>query len=121
MFKIEGTTIFLTRSDYAEATVTLWQGDTQYTPTGSDTVTFALKHKTMTVGGKRYVDETPLIMRSIPISTMLLQLYPGDTKDLDFGEYVYDIELVHDGKPDTFINNAKMIILPEVLDYVPEG
>lgn len=122
MFKIEDTTIYITRADYGETTVSCWEDDeTQYIPSGSDTVTFALKHRQMTAGGKRYVDTEPIFKKVIPIDTMLLSFLPEDTKDLDFDEYVYDIELVHDNKPDTFINNARFIVLPEVLDYESEG
>lgn len=51
----------------------------------------------------------------IPTSTMILHLDPEDTKDLGFGEYVYDVELTFaNGDVDTFINNAKFILAPEV-------
>ena len=62
-----------------------------------------------------YRDSEPVINKQIPIDTMLLEFDPSDTKSLDFGDYVYDIEITfEDGSVDTFINNAALIIKPEV-------
>ena len=45
---------------------------------------------------------------------MLLELESADTKDLRFGEYVYDIEYTDvNGRPDTFIR-AKFLLAEEV-------
>lgn len=118
MFQIDGTTIKLTRADYAEIAVTIYDGTQVYNPSGSDTVTFAMKHATMKAGGKQYADTTPIITKTIPIETMVLTMLPEDTAGLDFDTYKYDMEIVKDGKPDTFINNADFVILPEVLDHV---
>ena len=62
-----------------------------------------------------YKDPVPLIEKDIPISTMILNLEPEDTKPFGFGEYVYDIELTFaNGLVDTFINNETFILAPEV-------
>jgi hypothetical protein len=46
---------------------------------------------------------------------MILHLEPDDTKGLGFGEYVYDVELTFaNGDVDTFINNARFSLVPEV-------
>jgi uncharacterized membrane protein YkoI len=46
---------------------------------------------------------------------MILELEPSDTKILDFGSYVYDIEITFkDGTVDTFITEANFKITPEV-------
>ena len=45
----------------------------------------------------------------------MLHLEPNDTKTLDVGEYVYDIQLTtSDGDVDTFIAMAKLILTEEV-------
>ena len=56
-----------------------------------------------------------MIYRAIPIDTMLLVLYPTDTQTLEFGTYVYDIQLTKaNGDVDTFITASKFKITAEV-------
>jgi uncharacterized membrane protein YkoI len=46
---------------------------------------------------------------------MILTIEPEDTQDLDFGTYVYDIQItLADGTVDTFIADAKFNIGVEV-------
>jgi hypothetical protein len=46
---------------------------------------------------------------------MLLVIYPEDTKELEFGSYVYDIQLTKaNGDIDTFITASKFKITAEV-------
>lgn len=60
-------------------------------------------------------DETPLLIKEIPIDTMILTLNPEDTKHLPFGKYVYDIELTKaTGEVDTFITKAILKLTEEV-------
>lgn len=55
------------------------------------------------------------MVKDIPIDTMKLILEPGDTKALDFGKYVYDIQLTKvTGEVDTFITKGSMKITEEV-------
>lgn len=62
-----------------------------------------------------YNDETPLLIKEIPIDTMILTLNPEDTKHLPFGKYVYDIELTKaTGEVDTFITKAILKLTEEV-------
>ena len=115
MYRIDGTSVWLTRGDTFETTVTIKQADgTTYTPSGSDEVTFGLKRALFTNGGKEFADTTPLISKTIPIATMTLTLLPTDTEKLSFGKYKYDIQLTHNGEVSTFIENADFIITPEV-------
>lgn len=114
--KIEGNKITMTRGDtlIAEVFITDSHGDPYY-PESGDSIRFALKRPIMTSGNKEYKDREPLIVKTIPINTMILQIDPVDTKPLDFGKYVYDIELTYaNGNVDTFITTAPFELSPEV-------
>jgi len=117
-FKIEDNKITLTRGDTFITEVRIYQDDNRteaYTPAQGDSVRFALKSPKMTSGNRAYRDEEPLILKDIPISSMILQLDPEDTKPLDFGEYVYDMELTKaNGVVSTFITETPFILTPEV-------
>lgn len=104
MYSIDKRTkqITLTRGDsfYAEVGILYKIGKLPYTPVSTDTIRFALK--------KNYDDETPLLTKPIPYDTLILHLAPADTKDLPFGEYVYDVQLTDkNGEVDTFIAGRK--------------
>ena len=101
--------IRLTRGDSFYATVSMRHKLTgqKYVPVEGDSIRFALK--------KTYSDATPIITKTIPTDTLLLELSPQDTENMAFGEYVYDIELTKaDGDVDTFIAEAVFELLPEV-------
>ena len=107
-FKVRKNTIFLTRGDTFKAQLTINYPDgSVYTPKEGDSIRFALK--------ENIEDEECLILRDIPIDTMLLILYPEDTKELEFGNYVYDIQLTKaNGDVDTFITASKLKLTAEV-------
>ena len=107
-YSVSGTTITLTRGDTFKAVVSITQQDgSPYVPTSGDKVRFAMKAK--------YEDQDPLLVKDIPIDTMRLTLNPEDTKNFDFGKYVYDIQLTkEDGTVDTFITKATIKITEEV-------
>lgn len=114
-FQITGTTIRLTRGDSFYCAVGMSQGSTPYAPAQGDVVRFALKRNRLTPGGGAFVDKRPLIVKTIPNDTMILHLEPEDTAGLEFGEYVYDIEIKFaDGDVDTFITAAPFFIEKEV-------
>ncbi len=114
-YSVDGTTIRLTRGDSLILQVVIVRNDEIYVPQQGDTVTFALKRNIMNPERTRYLDRKPLIFKNIPIDTLKLQLNSEDTKFLDFGNYVYDIEIVFaDGFVDTFIADAIFILTPEV-------
>lgn len=96
-YSITGTTITLTRGDTFEALVSATKKDgTPYIPVEGDVIRFAMK--------ENYDDARPLLVKEIPIDTMMLMLEPSDTADLNFGKYVYDIQLTKaNGKVDTFL------------------
>lgn len=100
--------IFLTRGDTFKAVLTITYPDGSiYTPIEGDSIRFAMK---------RDVDDTEcLILKDIPIDTMMLQLDPADTKELEFGSYIYDIQLTKaNGDVDTFITASKLKLTVEV-------
>lgn len=109
MQKITGKRIVLTRGDTLKATVTMLKPDgTEYTPESGDSIRFAMK--------KSFSDETVLVEKSIPNDTLLLKLDPEDTKNLDFGSYVYDVQLTYaNGDVDTFIDRASIELTEEVI------
>lgn len=107
-YSVSGTTITLTRGDSFVADISITDQDGQpYIPVEGDAIRFAMKTS--------YEDVSPLLVKNIPIDTMKLILDPLDTKDLNFGKYVYDIELTKEnGEVDTFITKAVMKITEEV-------
>ena len=107
-FRVRNNAIYLTRGDTFRAILTITYPDgSVYTPKEGDQIRFALKESVE--------DEECLIWRDIPIDTMMLVIYPGDTKELDFGTYVYDIQLTKaNGDVDTFITASKFKITAEV-------
>lgn len=71
-YNITGTTITLTRGDTFEALVSATKRDgTQYIPVEGDVIRFAMK--------ENYDDPRPLLVKDIPIDTMMLTLEPQDT------------------------------------------
>ncbi len=115
MYSIKGTTITLTRGDTFVTTISLKRGSATYTPVYGDTIRFALKDPDMNARKTAWVDDTVLINKDIPINTMELKLDPEDTKELDFGQYRYDMQITFaNGDVDTFIENAVFILNPEV-------
>ena len=115
MFEIDkNNNITMIRGDSVRVKVECYEDDEhtiEYIPVNGERVRFALK--------KRYTDSTPLLLKEIPIDSMLLRIDPEDTKDLDFGpyngKYKYDIEITRlDGFIDTFIARKDFTILEEV-------
>lgn len=109
-YRIDGTTIYLTRGDTLEARVEAILPDSEgesYIPKEGDSIRFAMKAD--------YEDPEPLLLKDIPTDTMMLVLDPDDTKHLPFGKYVYDIQLTYaGGKTDTFIPKGRLRLTEEV-------
>lgn len=107
-YSVKGTTITLTRGDTFAAIITIRKpGGEEYRPSGGDKVIFSAK--------KRITDTNVLITKNVPIDTMKLILEPSDTKGLEFGKYLYDIQLeTEDGTVDTFITKSDLVITEEV-------
>lgn len=104
MIKVQGTTIIMTRGDTMKIHFSL--GD--YIPKEGDVIKFGMK--------KDFCDSECLIEKVIPNDTTILQIEHDDTKDLDFGTYVYDCEITFaNGEVNTFISKAVFKITEEVI------
>ena len=116
MQRIEGTEIHLTRGDTLYLAIDIQnENDTPYTPEDGDRLRFVMKHRDMDPNRRAYRDKEPLVEKEIPIQTMILKLDPSDTKPLNFGNYVYDIEFTSaNGDVSTIINNALFEVVAEV-------
>ena len=107
-YSVLGTTITLTRGDTFMADITInKQDNTPYIPVEGDSVRFAMKCS--------YEDAEPILTKDIPNDSLKLILEPKDTKELAFGQYIYDIQLTKaSGEVDTFITKAKLKLTEEV-------
>lgn len=113
--KVKKNEIKLTRGDTMRLKVVIKKDGVEYTPQEGDVVRFALEHDTLNSTGTEYTDPEPLILKGVPIDTMILMLNPADTKDLGFGRYVYDLEITFaDGTVDTFITAMPFNLTEEV-------
>ena len=113
--KIKNNKIEHTRGDSLELLVEVTINGEHYDPVEGETVRFAVKHKILNGTKTDYADAEPLILKDIPIGTMLLQLDPEDTKPLGFGTYVYDCEITFtDGRVKTFIPPTEFKLTEEV-------
>lgn len=114
MYKLENNTIYLTRGDTLQIQLAIMQDDAVYTPVEGDSIRFALKRSLLNQNKTRYLDKEPLILKNIPIDTLILQLDSKDTASLNFGKYDYDIEItMANGRKDTFIKDM-LYLEPEV-------
>ena len=100
--------IILTRGDTLTLTVELTKDGETYTPEEGDVIRFAVSNVYKTQFGYEL-----LISKTIPNDTLTFTV-PSDETELDYKEYVYDIEVTHsDGCVDTFIS-ARLKITGEV-------
>lgn len=107
MQRVYGNTITLTRGDTFKANIVIKKAGEVYVPQEDDVIRFAMK--------KKYTDAAVLIEKEIQHDTLLLQIDPQDTASLDFGPYVYDIQMTYaNGDVDTFIANAILNLTEEV-------
>ena len=97
---IDGSEITLTRGDTFKTVITINNHDGEvYQPQDGDVVRFALNKKY-----KKDNEEPPLILKFLDNEDLLLELTPEDTKNLKYGDYVYDIEItLSNGEVYTFI------------------
>ena len=107
-YSVKKNTIYLTRGDTFRATIALKDAEGEiYTPIEGESIRFAMK--------KHYEDETPLLLKTVPIDTLELVILPADTKELPFGDYVWDMQITREnGDVDTFITKAQLVLTEEV-------
>lgn len=108
MFSVKNNKITITRGDTGRVKITLYNDlGEEYTPEENDVIRFAAK--------KNYSDEEPAIFIVIPNDTLTLEITPEDTKSLEFGNYVYDLQITFaDGSVNTFVTKASLRIEEEV-------
>lgn len=108
MVSIKNNRITMTRGDTCRMKINLSDADGgTYTPQEGDEIRFAAK--------KTYADEEPVIFKTVPLDTMTLELAPEDTKSLDFGTYVYDMQItMADGTVNTFVTKGYLKLDEEV-------
>lgn len=110
-YSVKGTNVTITRGDAFSANICIYQPNGKlYNLVEGDIVQFAMKKSTK--------DTTILILKDIPKETMKLVLNPDDTKELDFGTYMYDIQLKKaTGEVHTFITKSYFtVVSSEVLN-----
>ena len=105
MLEITNGNIKLTRGDTAYLTVSVNIGDEPYTVKTDDVLTMTVKAD--------YNDE-PLIEKKLR-GTTTFHIEPKDTKGLEFGTYVYDVEITPaNGDNFTIIADKKFKVTNEV-------
>ncbi len=105
LFNVINNNISIIRGDSAtvKLSVTDANGD-PYTILGTDTVTMMVRQT-----------PTSEVVISKTFSDAQISIAPSDTEDLPYGNYVYDVQLVHNnGWTDTIIPVHGFTILPEV-------
>lgn len=107
-YSVKKTTIYLTRGDTFRAVISLKDAEGEiYTPVAGESIRFAMKND--------YGDAEPLLLISVPIDTLELVIRPEDTKELPFGNYVWDMQITRaNGDIDTFITKAQLVLTEEV-------
>ena len=100
MLKVIGKKIFITRGDTAYITVNVYAPDgSEYVLQEGDKLWFAVKRKTT---DKDYLISPKELSIGINPSTgkqeAVLSIFPQETKNLDFGSFVYDVSLVNTAK-----------------------
>lgn len=103
MFKIQNNIIYITRGDTGIFDISILDSNKQeYILKENDTLTFTVKEDTVTVD--------ILIQKT----GKKITIEPNDTANLLYGDYIYDVQLIHDGIVDTIITPNKFSVCQEV-------
>ena len=108
MKKVSNNKITLTRGDTCRIKLSLKDSSGEdFVPGDGDVIRFAAK--------RHYSDPEPVIYIIVPNDTLILEIKPEDTKNLDFGTYVYGMQITFkDGTIDTFVSKSMLRIEEEV-------
>lgn len=122
MVRVTGKTITMTRGDSAHIEIQMeYEGGMSYEALRGDVIRFTVK--------KNYDDPTPLILIDIEpyvpegeememIESVELHILPSHTRDLNYGSYKFDIQLLRvNGDIDTFIDKGTLTLTEEVGKY----
>lgn len=107
MLRIEDGYIYLTRGDTAYLNVAITNQDgTAYVPRTIDTLTLTLK--------KNIADTVPALQKIADYSARFT-LLPDDTRALDYGKYLFDVQLeTAESEIFTVISKSNFYITEEV-------
>lgn len=111
MINIDGNkNITMTRGDTFACTIILKKNGETYIPESGDVIRFAMAKVYKGKAGYKL-----LIEKIIDNSTLLWKLDPEDTADLEYGKYVYDLQMTYaDGTVETFADKKKLTLTEEV-------
>lgn len=122
MLKVKDNTITMTRGDSAHIEIQMeYEGGVSYEALRGDVIRFTVK--------KNYGDTTPLIVIDIEpyvpdgedmelVESVELHILPSHTRDLEYGSYRFDIQLLRiNGDIDTFIDKGTLTLTEEVGRY----
>ena len=106
MYKVTGNAIVMTRGDTVTLELSIKKDNgEEYELYNGDSVVLSLKKS---VEDEEYVFQKTFVEKRIVIEH-------DDTKDLEFGEYVYDVQLTYnDGQIATIITPSKLYLDKEV-------
>ena len=106
MIDVKGTSIYLTRGDTLRIQLSITKNGEPYELQDGDIITFSLKKK---------INDKECILQKTIGADYLLEIEPEETKDLNFGQYIYDIQMEYaDGTIDTFITPSNFTLTDEV-------
>lgn len=104
MLKVSGNKVYLTRGDTGTFQLSVKDADNHDYDFSSDTVVFTLK--------RNCNDAKKLIQKTFDENGKI-NFTPDDTKDLDFGNYWYDVQLTHvEGEGNEAVTTVDTIIVP---------
>lgn len=100
--------IELTRGDTAKITVTIMDSvkSTEYVMN---------EHDILTISIKKSIKDADYSLQKASEGTNTFKIDPSDTKNLDFGKYIYDIQLTTDeGEVYTVVPPSNFVLAQEV-------
>lgn len=102
--------IRMTRGDTFIRTFSFKKNGQPFTPNPNDKIRFAMSKGFL--GQSSY---SLILVKEIPIDTLVWRLDPKDTKNLPYGKYNYDVEITYvDGSVETFLNKKTIELTEEV-------